>query len=193
MTKTLYQVLGLDPSAEDVVVRAAFKVLAQKYHPDKLKGGTAQSGTLMVDINLSYRILSNPISRKKYDQALKESLGNTAKPAHTSSNQHQRPQYHPTAKRHTPSQRASSYASNSEDESGEHEYDKLIQRIKANAMDEIELVNLFEKLFKIPLSIRQGYSNTYQFEENGKKYTHDFSSLKEVVVQKLKFEMGQVS
>jgi hypothetical protein len=137
--------------------------------------------------------LSNPISRKKYDQALKESLGNTAKPAHTSSNQHQRPQYHPTAKRHTPSQRASSYASNSEDESDEHEYDKLIQRIKANAMDEIELVNLFEKLFKIPLTIRQGYSNTYQFEENGKRYTHDFSSLKEVVVQKLKFEMGQVS
>ena len=59
-------------------------------------------------------------------------------------------------------------------------------------MDEIELVNLFEKLFKIPLTIRQGYSNTYQFEENGKKYTHDFSSLKEVVVQKLQFEMSQV-
>jgi curved DNA-binding protein CbpA len=193
MSKTLYQVLGLDPSAEDVVIRAAFKALAQKYHPDKLKSGSAQGANLMVDINLSYKILSNPISRKRYDQALNESLGKTNTPTPTSSSspqRPQRPQYHPSARSSTTSSQFSKDSTFSARESQEHEYVKLIQRIKANSVDEIELVNLFEKLFKIPLTIRHGYSNTYQFEENAKRYIHDFSSLKEVIIQKLSFEMN---
>jgi curved DNA-binding protein CbpA len=190
MSKTLYQVLGLDPSAEDVVVRAAFKALAQKYHPDKLKAGSAQGANLMVDINLSYKILSNPITRKRYDQALNESLGKTATPTHTSSNSAQRPQYHPSARQARAASQTSRDSSSAFAQPQEHEYVKLIQRIKANSVDEIELVNLFEKLFKIPLTIRPGYSNTYQFEENAKRYIHDFSSLKEVIIQKLSFEMN---
>jgi DnaJ-class molecular chaperone len=190
MSKTLYQVLGLDPSAEDVVVRAAFKALAQKYHPDKLKAGSAQGANLMVDINLSYKILSNPITRKRYDQALNESLGKTATPTHTSSNVAQRPQYHPSARQARAASKTSKDSSSAFAQPQEHEYVKLIQRIKANSVDEIELVNLFEKLFNIPLTIRHGYSNTYQFEENDKRYIHDFSSLKEVVIQKLSFEMN---
>jgi len=191
MSKTLYHVLGLHPSAEDVVVRAAFKALAQKYHPDKLKAGSAQGANLMVDINLSYKILSNPITRKRYDQALNVSLGKATTPANTSSNASQRPQYPPSARQKTANSQSSNHPSSSAAEPLEHEYVKLIHRIKVNAVDEIELVNLFEKLFKIPLTIRHGYSNTYQFEENGKRYTHEFSSLKEVVVQKLNFEMNQ--
>ncbi|MFN0003689.1 MAG: J domain-containing protein [Burkholderiaceae bacterium] len=190
MSKTLYQVLGLDPSAEDVVVRAAFKALAQKYHPDKLKAGSAQGANLMVDINLSYKILSNPITRKRYDQALNESLGKTATPTHTSSNAAQRPQYHPSARQARAASQTSRDSSSAFAQPQEHEYVKLIQRIKANSVDEIELVNLFEKLFNIPLTIRHGYSNTYQFEENAKRYIHDFSSLKEVIIQKLSFEMN---
>ena len=191
MTKTLYQVLGLDPSAEDIVVRAAYKALAQKYHPDKLKSGAVQGTHLMVDINLSYKILSNSISRKKYDQALNESLGQSHKPNHASSPGNQRPQYHPGTARATPSAQQQRPSSRTFVEPQEHEYVKLISRIKANAVDEIELVNLFEKLFKIPLTIRHGYSNTYQFEEKEKRYTHDFYSLKEVIVQKLNFEVNQ--
>jgi hypothetical protein len=198
MTKTLYQVLGLDPSAEDIVVRAAFKALAQKYHPDKLKAGSAQGAGLMVDINLSYKILSNSISRKKYDQALNESLGKTLKAGQSSSTVNQRPNYRPSPPGPSPagpspSAQKSNHSRPPFSEPEEHEYVKLISRIKANAVDEIELVNLFEKLFKIPLSIRHGYSNTYQFEENGKRYTHDFSSLKDVIVQKLNFELAQTS
>lgn len=197
MPKTLYQVLGLDPSAEDVVVRAAFKALAQKYHPDKLKAGSVQGAHLMVDINLSYKILSNPISRKKYDQALNEALGQNKQPNHVSSPSGQRPEFHPASKRNHPDFKKTSpfNAQNTSfhhTQPPEHEFDKLIERIKANAVDEIELVNLFEKLFKRPLTIRHGYSNTYLFEENDKRYTHDFSSLKEVVVQKLNFELSRV-
>ena len=35
MTKNYYELLGLHYEAEDIVVRAAYKALAQKYHPDK--------------------------------------------------------------------------------------------------------------------------------------------------------------
>ena len=40
--KTHYEVLGLLPSAEDVVVKAAYKALAQKFHPDKHKNNKEQ-------------------------------------------------------------------------------------------------------------------------------------------------------
>ncbi|MGZ3971999.1 MAG: J domain-containing protein, partial [Mucilaginibacter sp.] len=35
ITKNYYRVLGLADNAEDVVIRAAFKLLAHRYHPDK--------------------------------------------------------------------------------------------------------------------------------------------------------------
>lgn len=199
MTKTLYQVLGLDPSAEEIVIRAAFKALAQKYHPDKLKAGSVQGANLMVDINLSYKILSNPISRKKYDQALFESMGlkANASSSHASAPHSERPQYHPSS-RNSRSQTAAPnnhnpFSSTQKKAEPEHEYIQLISRIKANGVDEIELVNLFEKLFKLPLTIRQGYSNTYLFEENGTRYTHNFSSLKDVIVQKLTQELNRAT
>ena len=36
--KTYYQILGVTPDAEDIVIRAAYKALSQRYHPDKFKG-----------------------------------------------------------------------------------------------------------------------------------------------------------
>jgi curved DNA-binding protein CbpA len=37
-SKDYYAILGLTPSAEEVVIRAAYKALAQRYHPDRTKG-----------------------------------------------------------------------------------------------------------------------------------------------------------
>ena len=31
----LYEILGVSPQAEDIVIRAAYRALAQRYHPDK--------------------------------------------------------------------------------------------------------------------------------------------------------------
>lgn len=33
-----YAVLGVTSDAEDIVIRAAYKALAQRYHPDKADG-----------------------------------------------------------------------------------------------------------------------------------------------------------
>ena len=49
--KTYYQILGVTPDAEDVVIRAAFKALTQRYHPDKFKSSADRTHLKMVEIN----------------------------------------------------------------------------------------------------------------------------------------------
>jgi len=46
-------------------------------------------------------------------------------------------------------------------------------------------VSLFEKLFKQPLTIHHGMLNSYTFEHSGKKYTHNFSTLKTAILRRL--------
>ena len=36
--KDYYRTLGVLDDAEDIIIRAAYKALAQRYHPDKWKG-----------------------------------------------------------------------------------------------------------------------------------------------------------
>ena len=39
--KDYYCILGVIKSAEDIVIKAAYRALAQKYHPDKFEGDEA--------------------------------------------------------------------------------------------------------------------------------------------------------
>jgi len=71
--KSYYQILGVLEDAEDIVIRAAFKVLAQKYHPDKFTGQASEADTRMSEINTAYQILSDPVKRKEYDESLSKS------------------------------------------------------------------------------------------------------------------------
>jgi curved DNA-binding protein CbpA len=64
--KTFYQILQVDPSAEQEIIDAAYKRLALKYHPDINKTTIATS--IMQEINSAYAILSNPAKRAEYDQ-----------------------------------------------------------------------------------------------------------------------------
>src|SRR5664280_1509992 len=57
-----YEVLQVQPSAEAEVVRAAYRVLARKYHPDL--GGDA---TRMVALNDAWDVLGDPARRAAYD------------------------------------------------------------------------------------------------------------------------------
>lgn len=67
MKKSLYTTLGVLPTAEDVVIRAAYKALAQRYHPDKYQGRAGVSEALMKEINFAYQVLSDPEKRREYD------------------------------------------------------------------------------------------------------------------------------
>lgn len=66
--KTHYQVLQVDPSAESEVVKAAYRRLADKYHPDKNK--SPEAAARMAEINAAYAVLGDPLKRALYDDDL---------------------------------------------------------------------------------------------------------------------------
>jgi len=63
-----YAILGILPEAEDIVVRAAYRALAQRYHPDRC-AASADAHARMCELNEAYAILSDPAQRRAYDAA----------------------------------------------------------------------------------------------------------------------------
>lgn len=69
-SKDYYLILGVAANAEDVVIRAAYKALAQRYHPDRRQNPAAF--TRMTAINEAYEVLSEPGLRQRYDSHLRQ-------------------------------------------------------------------------------------------------------------------------
>jgi DnaJ-domain-containing protein 1 len=65
--RNYYEILQVSPNAEPSVIAAAYKRLAQSYHPDKVKD--PKSATRMTYINEAYEVLSDPVRRSEYDHA----------------------------------------------------------------------------------------------------------------------------
>ena len=53
-----YSVLGLTPSAEIDIIKAKYRQLAKKFHPDTFTGSRDVSQRVMCDLNEAMRILS---------------------------------------------------------------------------------------------------------------------------------------
>jgi curved DNA-binding protein CbpA len=68
MNPDYYKILGVVDTAEDAVIRAAYKALMQIYHPDKFNGDRAEAERRTKDIVEAYSVLSDPAKRKAYDQ-----------------------------------------------------------------------------------------------------------------------------
>lgn len=72
MKKTIsshYDVLKVSRTAPDEVIRASYKVLSKKYHPD-LNPDNPDSGRMMRMLNESYEILTDVVKRQEYDEWL---------------------------------------------------------------------------------------------------------------------------
>jgi len=67
-----YAVLGVDSHASASTIKAAFKKLALKYHPDVYKGLDAQER--MRELLTAYQTLSDPTSRRDYDMLRAEHI-----------------------------------------------------------------------------------------------------------------------
>ena len=67
MKKDLYQVLGVDRTADDKKLKSAYRKLAKKYHPDA-NPGDKEAEQKFKDVGEAYAILSDPEKRKLYDQ-----------------------------------------------------------------------------------------------------------------------------
>src|SRR6266481_2521013 len=68
-----YAILGVLPAAEDVVIRAAYRALSQKYHPDVWVGERTEATRRMQQINEAYEVLSNVAKREEYDRQRSDS------------------------------------------------------------------------------------------------------------------------
>lgn len=66
-TKDYYKTLGVDRAADDKAIKAAFKKLARKYHPDLNKTDPSAEDRFK-DLNEAFNVLSDPSSRKLYNR-----------------------------------------------------------------------------------------------------------------------------
>jgi hypothetical protein len=64
---THYDNLKVARGAPQEVVRAAYKALSQKYHPDKNQGDE-KAARIMAIVNTAYNTLSDPVRRKEHDE-----------------------------------------------------------------------------------------------------------------------------
>ena len=67
-----YSELGVTPQAEPEVIRAAYRVLAQRYHPDRQTCVSLAFDDKMVRLNRAYSVLSQADSRRAYDLSRSE-------------------------------------------------------------------------------------------------------------------------
>src|SRR5438270_9847891 len=67
MAKDSYQVLGVKRDASEKEIRAAYRKLARKHHPDVNPGDKAAEARFK-EINSAYEVLSDADKRRKYDK-----------------------------------------------------------------------------------------------------------------------------
>jgi len=64
---THYDNLKVARDAPPEVIRAAYKTLSQKYHPDR-HGNSAEAIRIIQIINSAYAVLSDPAKRREHDE-----------------------------------------------------------------------------------------------------------------------------
>jgi hypothetical protein len=75
-TITYYERIGVSPDASRDQIRAAYRRLARRHHPDAHEGDSSQ----MAALNEAWRVLSDPARRAMYDASLRTA----SRPAATS-------------------------------------------------------------------------------------------------------------
>jgi len=95
MSTTLYGLLGIDSSASPLEVRAAYKKMALKFHPDKLGPGASEDAKQVAEANFhkvheAFQLLSDRSKRRAYDVEMNIPVDYNKKWAHLDEEQQRR-------------------------------------------------------------------------------------------------------
>ena len=74
-----YKILQVLPNADQEVVRAAFRALAQKFHPDR--DPSARAARRMIELNQAYAMVRDAQSRDELDRSMRRTYDYEATPA----------------------------------------------------------------------------------------------------------------
>jgi DnaJ-class molecular chaperone len=81
MAEDPYEVLGLTRTATEAEIRAAYRKLAKRYHPD-LNPGKPEAAEKFKEINAANDLLSDPEKRGRYDRGEIDASGQEKPPEH---------------------------------------------------------------------------------------------------------------
>lgn len=163
--KDWYQVLGLLHTAENEVIKAAYKALAQKYHPDRHPEKKALYTEIMAELNQAHAMLGNARKRKEFDAAWKKFTDKHQKA------EEQKPQ--PAPAQPSPPPKPA------------NKHDTVLSHLASNKIDEFQMMHLYEELFGNALTIQHGWTNHYVHKLDGKEVRYSFTELKNLIIDKL--------
>lgn len=101
MTETHYDALQVARTASPEVIRAAYKSLSQRWHPDRNPDNRAEAEYRMKGINAAYEELSNPQRRASYDARLEAETEAQPRPRPQQPPSSPQPRYSTTNPRHS--------------------------------------------------------------------------------------------
>lgn len=70
--KDYYKILGLDKDSSQEEIKKAYRRMAHKHHPDKLKGESSAED--FIDAMEAYHVLIDPRKREEYDRQQNEKV-----------------------------------------------------------------------------------------------------------------------
>jgi curved DNA-binding protein CbpA len=73
-----YEVLGVDPGARHEDIKAAYRRMAARHHPDVASGDQRSATARMQTINIAYGLVAQPELRRRYDRLRRARLTRTA-------------------------------------------------------------------------------------------------------------------
>jgi curved DNA-binding protein CbpA len=164
--KDLYAVLGLLHTAEIEVIKAAYKALAQKYHPDKHPEKKLLFTEIMTELNHANAVLGNAKKRKEWDASWKKFTGKQPGETPDPKNNHTqqaKPQSAPPTSNHS----------------------TVLSHLASNKIDEFQVMHLYEELFGNSLKVHHGWTNHYVHIVDGKEIRYSFTELKQLIIEKL--------
>jgi hypothetical protein len=67
-----YELLQVSPTASRDELRQAFRALSKRYHPDTTALPAADAERVFLQLRLAYAVLSDPLTRQRYDGELRQ-------------------------------------------------------------------------------------------------------------------------